>query len=125
MTFLDRLERRIVFALDRVIGTGEDPKSLGYPSFNRRWVWAPSFGFTKRDSGPTIWFGVSHWLAQFDGRPVDPPRPGPAAHLQIRFFDWKIRREHIYYDGPNCFYQVGPFAIDISGRDCKTCQERA
>lgn len=36
---------------------------------------------------------------------------------------WEISQSHIWYDGPNCFYNFGPFSYSsVWGKDCKKCQ---
>lgn len=34
---------------------------------------------------------------------------------------WSIKQEHNYYDGPNCWYQFGPFGLILSLNSCKKC----
>lgn len=35
---------------------------------------------------------------------------------------WGVSQEHIYYDGPHCFWTVGPLCLFIGDRwDCPRC----
>lgn len=108
MNFLRRLYEKIFYIED--IG---DNYTNG-----RRWRYWPEIGFYKG----RFYIGVCIQLIQVENKPRKPDAIQDAT-IQL-FYDprkWVIGQEHIYYDGPHCHYQFGPFAWNTSWRWCKKC----
>lgn len=87
---------------------------------NRRWRYMPKGG--HYGYGKLFYIGWSTELVQYEGKPME-PRVIQEVQMQFIYHPkmWKIGQEHMYYDGPHCFYQFGPFRYYNGWRWCKKC----
>jgi hypothetical protein len=85
--------------------------------FNRKWETRLGFSFFE---GFQLEYNT--YLTQFEGEDRDHLVSGYFIGFRIK--NWKIESYHTYYDGENCFWQFGPFAISRFGviTGCKKCQ---
>ena len=88
-------------------------------AFNRRWRYWPAVGHWNG----RVYLGLQLQLIQFKGELYD--KPTVAEDFQLQFIydprKWKIGQEHMYYDGPHCIYDFGPFAIYRHWGWCLKC----
>ena len=98
----------------------DEPMPEWCRKLDRRWRWV---------------LGAAHWnhrvavgmdllLTQFEGKRDPDPTVVQSANLLFIYDprEWKVGQDHMYYDGPHCLYQFGPFALSWElDRDCHKC----
>lgn len=85
----------------------------------RGWCWYPVISFRL------LWWeiGFEQRLVMWKGKKArGEPIYGKALILKLDPREWKIEQDHIWYDGPHCWYQFGPFCYRKHGLyNCARC----
>ena len=90
------------------------------------------FGYSKetRPNFPCVafrWtFQIRKWSMGFVHQHQDTDGKWYDSHVDAYELNvcktWKIGSDHIYYDGPHCFYHFGFFTLQLGGNwKCKKC----
>lgn len=84
----------------------------------RMWMYMPTIHWWNG----RINIGVELELVQYEGKPCE-PRPVQSFIFGLVIFPWKWKfgQEHMYYDGPHCMYDLGPFSLYKSWNWCTKC----
>ena len=86
---------------------------------NRRWRYWPQIGFYNG----RFYIGWALELVQFAGKVYDEPTICSDWNIQFVYDPrkWRFGQEHLYYNGPHCFYEFGPIAFIEAWRWCEKC----
>lgn len=87
--------------------------------FGREWRSIPVV-----DYSPALCIGWETQLTKWENKIINPkPTSGRYIALHWNIFNWKIGQDHIFYDGPNCSWQIGPLQYYQTGiGNCPKCE---
>lgn len=87
-------------------------------NMDRRWIWGPTL-FVAR------WLftvGVGLYMIKFQGKWRRPWEVrGFSVGIQFDPREWRASSDHVWYDGPNCAWRIGPFIAFRNAFDCDEC----
>lgn len=92
-------------------------------AWNRRWRWRPEVGLWNG----RIFVGFQCEMIESHGvQGIDDHVESWAVQLVYNPRKWKVTQAHVYYDGPHCAYQLGPFEFRTDGMNdnCRRCNGR-
>lgn len=96
-----------------------------YPGsdLQREWRWFPALDWSWKNGYVSL--GVDLQMTKWKG---EHQKPRTVGSICVYFYwnplKWRINFWHSYYDGPNCHWHIGPFAIGRFGAGvgwCNTC----
>lgn len=93
-------------------------KDIPGEALNR--VWTTGLKIHYYEKG--INFEWGRYLVQYKGQPTNTWVGGYI--FRVHLFDWKVKSDHFWYDGPHCAWHVGPFTVFRDGGSCDKCSNR-
>jgi hypothetical protein len=92
---------------------------------DRLWKWYPAAYLTRgSDAVPAaVYAGFELCMIRYEGKPTTrSPVKCALLGLVLNPLRWRFKQDHMYYDGPNCWYQLGPFVLSLTWDNCNKCQ---
>lgn len=90
----------------------------------REWTRTISISFNKKTK--QIEFKNILQLIKANGSVLEKPALASSSLLSLLFNikEWSFYEEHFHYDANNCFWQFGPFLVELFGTGhCSACLE--